>query len=81
MWASRDVLFQEDSDQLLPSPSLGTSQPGPPWAAASVLLPPRREVRQRENQVLESPRTEPGWGRGVPAVSHRPVLTRGSCYL
>lgn len=64
MWADRDVL--------LPSPSLGTSQPGPPWVAARVLLPPRREVRQRERQVLEPAGTGPGRGRDVPAVSYGP---------
>ena len=70
MWAGGDVLLQQDSDQLLPSPSLGTSQPGPPWAAAHVLLPRRREVRQRERQVLESAGTGPGRGRDVPTVSY-----------
>lgn len=79
MWAGGDVLLQQDSDQLLPSPSLGTSQPGPPWAAAHVLLPPRREVRQRERQVLESAGPDQDGDVMFP-LSPTAVLTRGSRY-
>lgn len=53
MWANKDVLFHTGQ----PSPAakflIRDSSTGPPWEAASVLIPQRRKVRHRENKVSE----------------------------
>lgn len=53
MWPNKDVLFHTGQLSTLAGPPLGTSQPGLPWVTDGVFLPQRREVRQRENKVLE----------------------------
>lgn len=53
MWANKDVLFHTGQLSTAVKSLIRDASPWPLWETASVLIPQRRKVRQRENKDPE----------------------------
>lgn len=53
MWANKDVLFHTGQLSTAVRSLVRAASPWPSWETASVLMPQRRKMRQRENKDPE----------------------------